>query len=88
LGVRLLERTRRLVVPTEMGQQLLGFAERLIRLHAEMIEAVGNRSSMHGIVRLPVAETIVHTWLPSLIERVDEAHPRTRNRGRYLAESA
>jgi DNA-binding transcriptional LysR family regulator len=75
LGVRLLERNRRLVVPTEKGQQLLGFAERLLRLRAEMIEAVGDRSSMRGIVRLGVAETIVHTWLPALIERVNDAYP-------------
>jgi DNA-binding transcriptional LysR family regulator len=75
LGVRLLERNRRLVVPTEKGQELLGFAERLLRLRAEMIEAVGDRSSMHGIVRLGVAETIVHTWLPTLIERVNVAYP-------------
>jgi DNA-binding transcriptional LysR family regulator len=75
LGVRLLERNRRLVVPTEKGQKLLGFAERLLRLRAEMIESIGQRSSMHGIVRLGVAETIVHTWLPALIERVNGAYP-------------
>jgi DNA-binding transcriptional LysR family regulator len=75
LGVRLLERNRRLVVPTEKGQELLGFAERLLRLRAEMIEAVGDRSAMRGIVRLGVAETIVHTWLPSLIEQVNVAYP-------------
>jgi len=75
LGVRLLERNRRLVVPTEKGQELLGFAERLLRLRAEMIEAVGDRSTMRGIVRLGVAETIVHTWLPTLIERVNVAYP-------------
>jgi DNA-binding transcriptional LysR family regulator len=75
LGVRLLERNRRLVVPTEKGQELLGFAERLLRLRAEMIEAVGDRSTMRGMVRLGVAETIVHTWLPALIERVNTAYP-------------
>jgi DNA-binding transcriptional LysR family regulator len=75
LGVRLLERNRRLVVPTEKGQELLGFAERLLRLRAEMIEAVGDRSTMRGIVRLGVAETIVHTWLPTLIEQVNVAYP-------------
>jgi len=75
LGVRLLERNRRMVVATEKGQQLLGFAERLLRLRADMIEAVGDRSSMRGIVRLGVAETIVHTWLPALIERVNDVYP-------------
>jgi len=75
LGVRLLERDRRLVAPTQKGQELLGHAERLMRLRAEMIEAIGDRSTMRGIVRLGVSETIVHTWLPELIERVNTAYP-------------
>src|SRR5579871_1491697 len=75
LGVRLLERDRRLVSPTEKGQLLLGYADRLIRLRAETVEAVGDRKTMRGIVRLGVSETIVHTWLPTLIERVNAAYP-------------
>jgi DNA-binding transcriptional LysR family regulator len=75
LGVRLLERDRRRVAPTQKGQELLRYAERLVRLRAEMIEAVGDRSTMRGLVRLGVSETIVHTWLPTLIERVNAAYP-------------
>ena len=75
LGVRLLERDRRAVAPTPKGQELLGYAERMMRLRAEMIEAVGDRSTMRGIVRLGCSETIVHTWLPLLIERVNAAYP-------------
>jgi DNA-binding transcriptional LysR family regulator len=75
LGVRLLERDRRIVAPTPKGQELIGYAERLMRLRAEMIEAVGDRSTMRGIVRLGTSETIVHTWLPALIERVNAAYP-------------
>ena len=75
LGVRLLDRDRRAVAPTPKGQELLGHAERLMRLRAEMIEAVGDRSTMRGIVRLGCSETIVHTWLPTLIERVNTAYP-------------
>lgn len=75
LGVRLLERDRRVVAPTPKGQELIGYAERLMRLRAEMIEAVGDRSTMRGIVRLGCSETIVHTWLPALIERVNAAYP-------------
>ena len=30
---------------------------------------------MRGIVRLGFSETIVHTWLPTLIERVNTAYP-------------
>ena len=75
LGVRLLDRDRRAVSPTEKGQLLLRYADRLIRQRAEMIEAVGDRITMRGIVRLGVSETIVHTWLPTLIERVNTAYP-------------
>ncbi len=75
LRVRLLERDRRVVAPTEKGRELLGYAERLIRLRAEMVEAIGDRSTMRGLVRLGVAETIVHTWLPQLVERVNTAYP-------------
>jgi DNA-binding transcriptional LysR family regulator len=75
LRVRLLERDRRAVALTDKGQELLGHAERLIQLRAEMIEAVGDTSTVRGIVRLGVSETIVHTWLPRLIERVNAAYP-------------
>jgi DNA-binding transcriptional LysR family regulator len=75
LRVRLLERNRRVVALTDKGQELLGHAERLIQLRAEMIEAVGDSSTVRGIVRLGVAETIVHTWLPRLMERVNAAYP-------------
>jgi DNA-binding transcriptional LysR family regulator len=75
LRVRLLQRDRRLVALTQKGQELFAYAERLMRLRAEMVEAVGDRSAMRGIVRLGVSETIVHTWLPTLIERVNTAYP-------------
>src|ERR1700730_1612475 len=75
LGVRLLERDRRLVSPTEKGRLLLGYADRLIRLRAETVEAVGDRTTMRGIVRLGGSETTVHTWLPTLIERLNAAYP-------------
>jgi DNA-binding transcriptional LysR family regulator len=75
LGTRLLERDRRAVAPTQKGKELLGYAERALRLRAEMMDAVGDRSTMRGIVRLGVSETIVHTWLPTLIDRVNKSYP-------------
>jgi DNA-binding transcriptional LysR family regulator len=75
LGVRLLERDRRLVSPTDKGQLLIAYADRLMRLRAETVEAVGDRTTMRGMVRLGVSETIVHTWLPALVEQVNAAHP-------------
>jgi DNA-binding transcriptional LysR family regulator len=75
LGIRLLERDKRLVAATPKGQELLIHAERLIRLRADMVESVGDRAAVRGIVRLGVSESIVHTWLPALIERVNAAYP-------------
>ena len=75
LGVKLLNRDHRVVSPTPSGRQLMVYAEKLIGLRAEMIAEVGERSAMRGVLRLGVAETIVHTWLPRLIKSVNTAHP-------------
>jgi DNA-binding transcriptional LysR family regulator len=75
LGVRLLQRERPLASPTPSGRQLLVYAEKLIALRSDMMTAVGDPSAMRGVLRLGVAETIVHTWLPKLIARVNAAYP-------------
>ena len=75
MGVKLLNRDRRIVSPTPSGRQLMLYAEKLIGLRAEMMAEVGDRSAMHGVLRLGVAETIVHTWLPRLIKQVNTAYP-------------
>jgi DNA-binding transcriptional LysR family regulator len=51
------------------------YAEKLIGLRAEMITEVSDRSAMRGVLRLGVAETIVHTWLSRLIKSVNTAYP-------------
>ena len=75
LGVKLLNRDHRVVSPTPSGRQLMVYAEKLISLRSEMMAEVGERSAMRGVLRLGVAETIVHTWLPRLIKSVNTAHP-------------
>ena len=51
------------------------YAEKLIGLRSEMMAVVGDRSAMRGVLRLGVAETIVHTWLPRLIKSVNHVYP-------------
>src|SRR6187399_642632 len=75
VGVRLLQRDRRMVLPTPSGRQLMVYAEKLIGLRSEMLAVIGDRSAMRGVMRLGVAETIVHTWLTQLIKRVNHAYP-------------
>ena len=61
--------------PTPSGRQLMVYAEKLIGLRSEMLAEVGDRSAMRGVLRLGVAETIVHTWLSRLIKSVNTAYP-------------
>ncbi len=75
MGVKLLNRDHRVASPTTSGRQLMVYAEKLIGLRSEMIAAVGDRSAMRGVMRLGVAETIVHTWLSRLIKSVNTAYP-------------
>jgi DNA-binding transcriptional LysR family regulator len=75
LGVKLLNRDHRVASPTPSGRQLMVYAEKLIGLRSEMMAAVGDRTAMRGVLRLGVAETIVHTWLPRLIKSVNAAYP-------------
>ncbi len=75
-GAALLERGARGAVPTEKGRALLDRAKRLLELHGEMRAALARDGAIEGTLRLGVAETIVHTWLPRLIERLAREHPK------------
>ncbi|PFG10664.1 MULTISPECIES: LysR family transcriptional regulator [unclassified Marinobacter] len=75
LGVELFNRSAKKVALTAKGREFLVFAEKMLSLHGEMMQAVAKPSSIQGTVRLAVSETIAHTWLPQLIERVSEAYP-------------
>ena len=75
VGVKLLQRDRRMVLPTPSGRQMMVYAEKLIGLRAAMIAEIGDRSAMRGVMRLGVAETIVHTWLTKFITRVNKTYP-------------
>lgn len=74
-GVRLLSRENRTVTPTPPGRELLAYAEKLIALRTAMLASVRNRAAIRGIVRVGVAETIVHTWLPRFITEVKQTYP-------------
>jgi DNA-binding transcriptional LysR family regulator len=75
LGVALFERGPRGTVLTPPGREFLGYAERLMALSAEAVSAVSPSKAIRGLVRLGVAETIVHTWLPALVERLHASYP-------------
>jgi DNA-binding transcriptional LysR family regulator len=75
LGVKLLNRDHRVASPTPSGRQMMVYAEKLIGLRSEMMAEISDRSAMRGVLRLGVAETIVHTWLTRLVKSVNEIYP-------------
>lgn len=74
-GVKLFDREPRGIALTSKGNELLPYAERMLQLHADLLHAAREKKAMRGIVRLGVAETIVHTLLSKLIERMHTVYP-------------
>jgi len=76
LGVELFEASSRRTTVSPRGKLLLSYVERLFQVRAEMLEAVADPSALTGLFRLGVSETIAHTWLPELIEKISEKFPQ------------
>ena len=74
-GVKLFDRVARTVGLTPKGRELLDYAERMLRLRADLMRAVATPASLSGMMRLGVSETIVHTWLARFIERLNATYP-------------
>ncbi len=75
LGVRLFERSARAVALTAKGRDLVPYAERILCLKGEMMARIGDPAAVQGTIVLGVVETIAHTWLPRLIERLAQIYP-------------
>ncbi len=75
LGVKLFDREPRGIALTPKGNELLPYAERMLQLHANLLQVAREKRATSGVVRLGVAETIVHTWLSKLIERLHVVYP-------------
>jgi DNA-binding transcriptional LysR family regulator len=74
LGGQLLDERRRQLTP--LGETICGYAERILRLHREMLAQAGDPAMLCGTLNLGVAETIVHTWLPAFLQQMHAAFPR------------
>src|SRR6202051_1506359 len=62
VGVKLLQRDRRMVLPTPSGRQMMVYAEKLIGLRSEMLAVVGGRAGGRGVLRLRVCGSHSHAW--------------------------
>lgn len=75
LGVKLFERVSGTVRLTAKGQQLLPHAQRLLRTADRLQMAANSLAGVKGVLRLGVAETIVHTWLSEFLKEFHETYP-------------
>lgn len=74
-GAQLIVRERRNIAPTLAGRKLLSYAERAIAMRTEMLTSIRNPKAVEGVLRIGIAETLVHAWLPELIRQVSNIYP-------------
>lgn len=77
LDTQLLERAGRSVALTPSGQQLLGYAERMVELNDEAFARLTHKS-WTGTLRLGVPEDIVYPVIPDVLRRFGRAHPKVK----------
>jgi DNA-binding transcriptional LysR family regulator len=75
IGDRLFERSMKGTSLTQKGVVMLSYAERLLKLRADLIETLSEASTVRRMIRLGVSETVAQTWLPLFIGAVNEQYP-------------
>lgn len=75
-GISLFERGRRKPVsPTARGLTFFKHAEHMLRLHEALVASLKETETLTGTVRLGVSETLVQTWLSTLVRDLLQTHP-------------
>ncbi|HCH32873.1 MAG TPA: LysR family transcriptional regulator [Oceanospirillaceae bacterium] len=77
LGLVLFERTAKGMVTTSTGEQLLGYAIRLLDLNDE---AVGRLTSQdyEGQVRLGIPSDVIYPYMPDILKQFNRDYPRVQ----------
>lgn len=76
LNSKLFERTKAKVKITSAGLKLINYAEKMVQLNHDIEFAFRDSDAYEGVIRLGAAETIVHTWLPTLINKLHQEYPK------------
>jgi DNA-binding transcriptional LysR family regulator len=90
IGQRLFRKVGRGRVPTDAGEVVLAYAQRILELNDEAVVAVRARA-LEGVVRLGLPADLAESWLPAVLGRFRRAHPGVRvevvvDRNRLLLE--
>ncbi|MDC0738620.1 LysR family transcriptional regulator [Cognatishimia sp. SS12] len=77
LGVNLLDRSGRTVALTAEGEQLLGYARRMVSLNDEVVRRL-THDDFEGRLRLGVPHDIVYPAIPHVLQQFSRAFPRVK----------
>jgi len=75
LGVKLFQRHAGSFELTAKGIELLPYAQKMLLMADRFKERACESTSLSGVLRLGVSETIVHTWLSDFLQRVHQFFP-------------
>lgn len=76
LGQELFDRSARSAKLTAKGQELVGYAERVLEIIAEIRSRIGDPHIVSGVVRVGVTEYVALTWLPDFVRELNARFPR------------
>lgn len=76
LGAELVDRSARRLGLTQVGEQVLRQAERMLALERELKLSTRPDAPAAGRVRIGAIESVVHTWLSPLIRQLAERYPQ------------
>ncbi|MGD9866092.1 MAG: LysR family transcriptional regulator [Pseudodonghicola sp.] len=77
LGLQLLDRSGRGIQLTASGEQLLGYARRMVALNDEVMARLTDQA-FEGEVNLGVPHDIVHPVIPRVLQRFNASFPRVK----------
>jgi DNA-binding transcriptional LysR family regulator len=77
LGQPLLDRSQRTITPTGQGEQLLGYARRMLDLNDEAWGRMTNQA-FEGELMLGVPQDIMYPHIPRVMQRFAQQYPRVR----------
>mgnify|MGYP005988204099 FL=1 len=78
LGTRLFDRAQRGVTLTKKGALLRDYSEKILDLVEGIKADIIPAEAEDSLLRVGVAETIVHLWLPKFLTALYGAYPRIR----------
>ncbi|WP_095107259.1 LysR family transcriptional regulator [Pseudomonas sp. Irchel 3E20] len=76
LGAKLFLRDSRGVSLTPEGLKVLDYAEQMMDTMQALKQSISTRSSKVGRIRIGAMDTVIHTWLSSLVAQMADVYPQ------------